>query len=36
MLHGTVTQLVKKVPAFYTTQKFVAMFKRAHQLQGPV
>jgi len=31
-----VTQLVKKVPALYGTWRFVTMFTRAHQVQGPV
>jgi len=31
-----VTQLLKKFPAFYRTQRFITMFTRAHQVQDLV
>jgi len=32
----TVTQLVKKLPIFYGTWRFITMFTRARQFQGSV
>jgi hypothetical protein len=32
----TATQLVKKFPAFYGTQRFITMFTRVHNLITPI